>query len=503
MNTSASLPSGVRRRLVPLLAALTVLAVLVGGGYALRATSSNSTPGGGPPPVLRLADYHQPGADQGGNDQLRLATNLPTGPDRAAVRWLTEPQQADVEKLAKALGIRGHVTRRGGATTYTTDTSTLRVQQGPGGQWQFVRASFTMGMTVCPPPPVPAVGDPDLSVSCDVAKPVPLDDPSLGTTTTAGPVTDSKGATKSLAVTTPEGARKAATPVFDAVGIDPRRAVVRANRPMALVMGDPAVADLATHGLTTTVTVSGQQVNAAGGWLGGSRAGATYPIISAQAAWDQLARTPLPRPLIGCPEPLPVDSDPMTCGGPITVTGAHFGLALHEDSGRPVLVPSWLFDVRDSDTVLAAVAVAPRYLAAPPTPTEAPGTAGSGSGSSTGSGGAGGSTGTTVPPDAPSSDPSAATAEPQTDSRFSSVTASGSDLIVQFTGGVHACFSYTVVPTETDQKVTLALIERTSANKRCVEMAQVYDRRVPLAKPLGSRSVVDARTGALLLGPSR
>jgi hypothetical protein len=34
-------------------------------------------------------------------------------------------------------------------------------------------------------------------------------------------------------------------------------------------------------------------------------------------------------------------------------------------------------------------------------------------------------------------------------------------------------------------------------------MAQVYERRVPLAKPLGSRSVIDGRTGALLLGPSR
>jgi hypothetical protein len=502
MNTSASLPSGVRRRLVPLLAALTVLAVLLGGGYALRATSSNSTPGGGTPPVLRLADYRQPHTDPGAGDQFRLAASLPAGPDRASVRWLTEPKQADVEKLAKALGIGGHVTRRAGATTYTTDTSTLRVQQGAGGQWQFVRASFTMGMTVCPPPPVPAVGDSDLTVSCDVAKPVPLADPSAGTATGPGPVTG-KDATKSLAVTTPAGARTAAAPVFAAEGIDPRRVVVHANRPMAVVLADPTVAGLTTHGLTTTVTVSGQQVNAAGGWLGGSRAGATYPVISAQAAWDELVRTPLPRPLVGCPEPMAIDNVPMMCGGPITVTGAHFGLALHEDNGRPVLVPSWLFEVRGSDTVLSAVAVAPRYLAAPATPTEAPGTAGSGSGSSGGSSGSGGSTGTVVPPDAPSSDPSTGTAAPQPDSRFSSVTASGSDLIVAFTGGVHACFSYSVVPTETDQSVTLALIERTSANKRCVEMAQIYQRRVPLAKPLGSRSVIDARTGAVLLGPSR
>jgi hypothetical protein len=36
-----------------------------------------------------------------------------------------------------------------------------------------------------------------------------------------------------------------------------------------------------------------------------------------------------------------------------------------------------------------------------------------------------------------------------------------------------------------------------------VEMAQVYERRVPLASPLGTRQVVDAVTGAVLLGPTR
>src|SRR4051812_44060593 len=323
MNISASTRSGLRRRLVPLLAAGTVLAVLVGGGYALRTTSNKPTASGGQPTVLRLADYRQPGIGQGADNQPRLAASLPVGPDRAGVRWLTPPTQADVERLAKALGIRGHLTRRGGATTYTTDGSTLRVQQGAGGQWQFVRAAFTMGKAVCPPPPVPADDDSDMSVGCDLAEPVPLGDPSLGDASSPGPATDSRGATRSLAVTTPDGARKAAAPVFDAVGIDPRRAVVRANRPMGVVAGDPAVADLATHGLTTTVTVSGQQVNAAGGWLGGSRTGATYPVISAQAAWEQLVRTPHPRPLIGCPEPLPVGRDPMTCGGAVPPARGH------------------------------------------------------------------------------------------------------------------------------------------------------------------------------------
>ena len=110
----------------------------------------------------------------------------------------------------------------------------------------------------------------------------------------------------------------------------------------------------------------GTRVTSASGWLGGSRAGATYPVISARAAWQQLLHTPMIRPMMACPEPMPGGSDPLICGGPITVTGARFGLSLHEENGRPLLVPSWLFDVHGSDNALSVVAVAPRYLAAPP-----------------------------------------------------------------------------------------------------------------------------------------
>ncbi len=60
-----------------------------------------------------------------------------------------------------------------------------------------------------------------------------------------------------------------------------------------------------------------------------------------------------------------------------------------------------------------------------------------------------------------------------------------------------------VVPTETDQQVSLSLVERTSSTKACVEMAQVYERQVALAAPLGTRQVVDARTGAVLLAATR
>lgn len=454
-------PSAVRRRLVPPLVGVTVLAVLLGGGYVLHRGSDNAATGGGAPTVLRLADYQPPSAGNPADDQFRLAADLPGGPADAAVRWLTSPAVATVERLAKALGMRGQHTRAGGASTYTTDTASLRVQQGAGGEWQYVRGVFTNGAV---------------------------------TSTSAAPRSGS--ATKLLAVTSPEAARAAARPVLDAAGIDADNAVVRAGA----VVAEPTVAGLVTHGLTTTVRVSGDRVTSAGGWLGGSRAGATYPVISAKAAWQRLVRTPLARPLIACPEPQPDGSDPMICGGPITVTGARFGLSLHQENGRPLLVPSWLFDVRGSDTALAVVAVAPRYLAAPPVATAGgsePGSSGSGSSGS----GSSGSTGSVVPP--VSASPGPATMAPSRDSRFSSVTAAGTGLTVAFTGGVSACFSYTVTAAETDRKVSLSLVERSSSDKVCVEMAQVYERRVGLAEPLGTRTVVDAATGAVLLGPSR
>jgi hypothetical protein len=372
--------SGVRRRLVPPLVAVTVLVVVLGGAYALRGGSDGAAgPGvGAAPTVLQLFDYQPPAEGSAADNLFHLAADLPDGPSAAEVRWLTSPDDAAVERLAKVLGLRGHHTDSDGTSTFTTDGASLRVQQGAGGQWQYVRAPFADGIVTCPglPTPVPKVDERGLSVSCDVGVPVPE----------------------------PAVARAAARPVLEAVGIDPDSAVVRAGQ--GAVGADPTVANLATYGLTTTVRVNGPRVSSAGGYLGGSRAGATYPVISARAAWHQLVRLALVRPLIACAEPQPAGSDRMICGGPITVTGARFGLSLHVEGGRPLLVPSWLFDVADSDNVFSVVAVDPRYLAQPASPTA--GDSGSGSSGSSGSGsggsspGSGGSTGTVVPPVAPS-----------------------------------------------------------------------------------------------------
>ena len=109
------------------------------GGAARRGlrdpgSSDDSAGGAGAPPVLRLTDYQATAADTStGDNDLRLSADLPAGPDDAAVRWLTSPDSAEVERLAKALGLRGQRARGGGATTYTSDSASLRVQERAGG----------------------------------------------------------------------------------------------------------------------------------------------------------------------------------------------------------------------------------------------------------------------------------------------------------------------------------------------------------------------------------
>jgi hypothetical protein len=364
MTSPQDSPSAaLRRRLAPALVAVTVLAVLIGGGYALRGDQNGAAgdAGGATPTPLRLADYRPPTAGTPAYNLFHLAADLPDGPPDAAVRWLTPPQGVAVERLAKALGLRGHRTSTSGASTYTTDAASLRVQEGPGGQWEYVSAAFSNGSVACPPLPTPVatVDQPGRTVTCDVAVPVPV----------------------------PAVARAAARPVLEAVGIDPDSAVVPAGQ--GAVVANPTVENLPTNGLTTTVRVIGTRVSSANGYLGGWSAGSTYPVISARAAWRQLVRLPMARPLIACREPRPAGIDPMICGGPMTVTGARFGLSLHEENGRPLLVPSWLFDVGGSDNVLSVVAVDPSYLAQPATPTPGGSEPGSGGSGSVGSGGSG------------------------------------------------------------------------------------------------------------------
>ena len=159
----------------------------------------------------------------------------------------------------------------------------------------------------------------------------------------------------------------------------------------------------------------------------------------------------------------------------------------------PVLVPSWLFDIKGATEPVAIVAVDPVYLA-DPLPTD-PGGGSSGTGSAVPGSPGTADPGSPVAPVAPDVEPSAST------SRFDSVALvdGGSALRVSFYGGVDTCYSYDVVAKESADQVSLRLVEK-SRGEVCIDLAQQYERTVKLAKPLGSRTVVDADTGSPLLG---
>lgn len=286
-----------------------------------------------------------------------------------------------------------------------------------------------------------------------------------------------------------ERGREIGRTVLAASGVDPDAAHEQSVGPAQFMAVDPVVDGMRTAGFTTTVTVMGTTVQSAQGWFASTEQGATYPVMTAKEAWDALVRTPLPMPLVACPEPGPEGQDPVACGGPVTVTGARLGLSLQWSGEQPLLVPSWLFDVEGSPQPLVQVAVEPAYVqASGDVPTSAPG------------GGGPGSTGSAAPPSAPSTEPGPD--EPM--SRFTSVRrgADDSSLEVRFWGGVEDCYEYAVRAAESADTVALSLSERTTFDGACIDMAQEYDRTVRLDEPLGGRRVVDADTGETLLGPT-
>lgn len=303
-------------------------------------------------------------------------------------------------------------------------------------------------------------------------------------------VVSSDGMTSTVEVDPPLGAaRDRARSLLRAAGLDPSAATESAAAGQVTLSVEPEVDGRPTTGFTTTVSATAEGVQWAQGWASRTREGPTYPVVSAREAWDVLVRSPLPMPLMACPEPVPDTMDPVTCGGPVTVTGAQLGLSLQWQGEEPLLVPAWLFAVQGSPTPLAQVAVDPAFLGEPE-----PATGG-------GSGGSGGSVGSgTVTPE-PGTDP----APDQPQSRFTTVTRSGDDLSLEVTfwGGVEACYAYEVRAREGAEVVELTLEERSRGAQACIEIAEEHTRTVELAEPLGVRRVVDAVTGETLLGPTR
>ncbi|MEU6535985.1 hypothetical protein [Streptomyces sp. NPDC047000] len=461
----------VRRRRPSALVAGVVAAVLVVGGGAYLGASALGGGGGagaaGTPGVLVLDGYG--GSGTGGTGAVapgepnpygtayRASGTLPGGPRSAPVyRAAGEVTRSDVARLAKALGVDGTPVTEGpewrvGPGRDGTGPS-LRVSTTAPGAWTFSR--YAPGTDGC---------------GSGTARCTPGASPSASSAT---PVSES-------------AAERAAAPVLEALGQDD--AAVDAGRLLGsqrVVNADPVVGDLPTDGWTTGLAIDAQGEVAAGtGRLKMPVRGETYPVLSARKTLDLMNAAPGSDHRMGiggCASPVPLkDRLEAPCGTGTTATAATtstaaatavvekavFGLAAYTSGGRQVLVPSWLFEVREggrrgATATVARPAVDPRYLAssassAQPVPLP----------TGTGTGGA------------------------QTrDIAVEGYRADGRELTVTFTSGV--CATFRTSATEESGKVTVKVTGTTRPGTVCVMIAKFYEQVVELDRPLGDRKVV-------------
>ncbi|MEU2969918.1 hypothetical protein ABZ687_33705 [Streptomyces ardesiacus] len=486
-----------RRRPRAVAVASVAAAVLVmGGGGAYLATSAagDDTDGGtasgasgpsgdGTPPPLTLDDHAgtsgeggSPGIAPGEPDPYgvtyRADGPLPEGPGSAPVyRAEGGVTEAEVARLARALGLEGAPRVQGGAWRVgnAKDGSgpLLTVDRQAPGTWTFHRYA-------------PRTDDCGKGAECKA--------PSADGT----PVGEA-------------AAKKAAAPVLKALGQDDAKLdasqVMGARR---AVNAAPEVGGLPTYGWTTGIVVDAWgEVVGGSGRVKAPVKGDTYPVLGAEETLARLnapgagAGTGRAGGIGGCARPVPhQDGADMPCALPTgapdspgtrgkrtaTVEDAVFGLAAHPVRGRQTLVPSWLFEVRtpgtDDAVTVTYPAVDPAFL-------------------------------TTAPPasPAPSGEPDAKPGKPR-DVGVSGYTAEGDELTVHFTGGV--CSDYDAKARESGGKVTVEVTETPHPDKVCILIAKEYERTVRLDKPLGDRTVVDShgesvplhKPGARLPAPS-
>ncbi|MFE3741399.1 hypothetical protein [Streptomyces sp. NPDC059134] len=513
---SADRPHGIGRRSPLAVAAVAAAVLIAGGGGAYFATSAfgssggtdggsgDSRSGGGaddgnPPPLALDAPAAEPGA--GGADApppgiapgepdpsgvvYRATGKLPAGPDSARVyRTSGTVPAADVARLAKAFGMTGAPRSDGTSWKVGTDKDgsgpLLRVAKQAPGAWTFAEFGAAPG------------GD-----NCAKGKSCPSGG-GTGTGASGGSFAPGgeDGAVGEAA------ARKAAAPVFEALGQDD--ADIDASGLMGavrVVNADPVIGGLPTYGWSTAVQVDPDgRVTGGYGQLSTPERSDAYPMISAAQALEELNRAADGAGsgggsgagrIGGCATPVPLEKGATATGsdvppalpcapksgaadpGSVEITRTVFGLALRSVDGRGALVPSWLFEVAPGDGsapyTVTHPAVAPKFLkkaapTPPPAHEELPGGPGA--------------------------------AEPGTGPapRPTSYEADGRTLTVRFTAGV--CSTYRATADESGTAVKVRLVVTDPDPERvCIALAKEQSVKVTLDKPLGDRQVVDTTTG--------
>ncbi|MCS0636328.1 hypothetical protein NX801_11790 [Streptomyces sp. LP05-1] len=448
-------------------------------GHTEEAASPGSSTGSPGPGIA-------PGEPAPGGVVYRAAGELPQGPDSARVhRPRGTVAAADVTRLARALGLTGEPRSVGadwqvGPAKDGTGPS-LRVSREAPGTWTYQLSGTAAGPTgdnclkgkECPSGGVPGARDGAVPGRA------------------GGPVGE-------------EAAKRAAAPVLAALG--QKDAALDASQVMGaerVVNADPVVGGLPTYGWSTGLRIGPDgAVTGGSGRLKAPAEDAEYPVIGAREALALLNADPGDggAGIAGCatPAPLTKDSPALTGDAPavtgdssavtedaparpcepkapgaretVTVTGARFGLAAAFTDGRPLLVPSWLFEVAPKGAArpftITYPAVAPDHLAPAPGRTPRPSDPGS---SEVGTPG-------------------------QAARQIQSYQVDGRKLTAHFWGGV--CSTYALTAEETASRVRLTVVEKpTEPGRACVMIAKEQTATVTLKAPLGARPVLDAASG--------
>jgi hypothetical protein len=384
-----------------------------------------------------------------------LTGTLPDHPTHAPIYvWqAAKTSQADVVRLASALGMTGTPTRHAYGWELTTSTGDLRVRDGSGANWSYERAD-----TIACPNYQIDVDNPDgaeTGVACAFSS----------ATTQTPPQGPDEATTKA-----------AAASLLSALGVSGDEQF-NVSSPASTLTIAPQIDSMPTQGIETNVDVDARGIKAASGRLDAPKASTDYPLQTAKAAFDSLATRPEPMIAMYCgpimrggPIPGPIVNGPIvngpvvngpTLNGPVAVpsgavapvksgvavpnpvtvaspppalasagpasppdvisappvseapvgtpypcptpqpqkiTGAVLGLQLEYDAtgnGSNILVPAWFFTVADSTYPTTVIAVDPSFLGDQTIPPVGEASAVSGSGFSAGSAGSGG---VAVPP---------------------------------------------------------------------------------------------------------
>jgi hypothetical protein len=368
-------------------AALSVIAVVVvvslvfgrsgsGGPPALRLAS------GGGSDTAAAADAPLAAGKRGASgSSFQLVGTLPSGPDESRAQLLPRgaAKEVDVRRLAAAAGIDDAPRRVDGAW----QAGTLRVEDAAGNPWSMYAgcgpdqpvSSDGGAVSVCSSGTVD-VGAGSSGSSGSGTGP---DSGTAPTSTTVAPAPaappvmspcpdNARCAKPGWAAAPPspgptadvEAARRTAKAVLDKLGLSEADMSVQGAGEQVFVQADPRVDGLRTSGYTTQLQIDAAMTLVGGnGYLGHPTAAASYPLISAAKAFDNLPEQP--RPLYACmvetdcPQPVPAK-----------VTGAELGLqltALADDEAG--LLPAWLFTVEGWPMPLAQPAIEPRFLELP------------------------------------------------------------------------------------------------------------------------------------------